>query len=255
MTESHYTVFPVHGASITDIPSTPHARYATGFIRADQIPDLSAFRSINPRSAVPKGEVPQAIFHTLTEHPLQMALKNAGLYVLAEHVRRGAGGSLLAEIYDPSRHGLVNGGHTYAMIREAMAGSDLQRLQAAKAYIPIHIYTGIPDSLIVEMASGLNNTRQVQVASLENLRGHYDAIKTAMNGHRGGDAIRYFEGSPGSVAIADILQIIETFNFVGFPAPENPYHLYANPTRVIAAASEDFSLRPVVMQAVVDRLP
>lgn len=249
-------VLPVEGGSISPIPGIPGASRATGYIKADLIPDLSAFTKVNPRAPKPSGAVPQAIVGTLKEKPLQMALKNAGIYLLVATVKKGDGNNILAELKDDHKHGVVNGGHTYAMIRQVVeTGSDEDKRQLGKAYVPIHLYSGIPDELIVEMASGLNHTRQVQEASLEHLRGHYDTIKKVMDKVPGGDQIAYFEGDVGTVPIGEVLAYIEMFNAERYPLTDNPFGLYAHRARVIEEASEDFSLRSEAIELVISKLP
>jgi hypothetical protein len=142
------------------------------------------------------------------------------------------------------------------MIRQvATEGSEEDKTQLSKAFVPIHLYAGIPENLIVDMASGLNHTRQVQEASLEHLRGHYDTIKKALEGVKGGEEVAYFEGDTGIVNIKEVLQIIETFNLERYPLSDNPYGLYAHPGRVVEEASEDFSLRSDAIQLVISQLP
>lgn len=249
-------VLPVHGGSIAPIPGIPGALRASGYIRATDLPDLSAYTKVNPRAPKPSGAVPKAIIETLTGKPLQMALKNAGVYLLVGAIKKGDGDNLLVDLKDPHKHGLVNGGHTYAMIRQvAESGTDDDRKQLSKAFVPIHLYTGIPDELIVEMASGLNTSRQVQEASLEHLRGHYDEIKKTMEKVDGGGEIAYFEGDVGTVPIGEVLAYLEMFNLERYPLTDNPYGLYAHRGRVIQEASEDFSLRSDAISMVIAKLP
>jgi hypothetical protein len=249
-------VLPVQGGHVAEIPGLPGAKRATGYIKVDQIPDVSAFTQVNPRAPKPTGTVPKAIVKTLTTTPLQMAIKNAGIYLLAQSIEPGTGDTLLVELRDPHKHGLVNGGHTYAMIRQVIeSGTPEEKAQLAKASVPIHVYSGIPDALIVEMASGLNTSRQVQEASLEHLRGHYDQIKKVLDKIPGGDQVAYYEGDVGTVPIGEILAYIEMFNLERYPLTDNPFGLYAHRGRVIQEASEDFSLRSEAITLVIDHLP
>lgn len=246
---------PLSGGIIHPMPGFTGASWATGYIKVTDVPDLSAFTQVNPRAPKPAGAVPKAILYTLTHTPSQMALKNAGLYLLVGKIHKD-GDKLTVELKDPDKHGLVNGGHTYAMIREVMEnGTPEQKGALERAYVPLHVFSGIPDDLIVEMASGLNHTRQVQAASLEHLRGHYDTIKRVMDQVRGGDQIAYFEGDAGSIPIGDILAYVEMFNLERYPLTENPYGLYAHRARVIEEASEDFSLRNAAIGMVISKLP
>src|SRR4051812_33321892 len=71
------------------VPGFDGAKLGTCFARVTDLPaELSDFMKVNPR--VPKrsakgvlsGPVPKAILETLREYPEEMALKNAGIYVL-----------------------------------------------------------------------------------------------------------------------------------------------------------------------------
>jgi hypothetical protein len=221
---------------------------------------------VNPR--VPKrtrgllsGPVPKAILETLRESPEEMALKNVGIYILAdtvEHTRgRGGVGLLTVTLTDQDRHGIVNGGHTFAAIREAIdtAEDDGQMATLSQAFVRLHVLQGIPESMVAEMAEGLNRSKQVQDPSLENLRGHFDAIKQVMAQHAGHQAIAYHEGGEGDVYIAEILSLIEIFNIERYPKDEHPYGLYAHQARGVHEFAEDFEANPSPAQLVISRLP
>lgn len=66
----------------------------------------------------------------------------------------------------------MNGGHTYAAIRDAIENAedaDLENL--ARAYVRLHILQGIEDSKVAEIAEGLNRSKQVDDPSLAKLQG------------------------------------------------------------------------------------
>ncbi len=212
---------------------------------------------VNPRvpnrnkKGVLSGPVPKAIIATLRESPEEMALKNAGIYILAEtaeHARgKGGGGVLTITLNDPLKQGIVNGGHTFAAICEAVATADEDEKVALEHGLcsPTHLQ-GVPSDLAAEIAEGLNRSKQVQDPSLENLRGHFDEIKNVMRGQVGGEAIAYHEGADGDVYIAEILALIEMFNFDRYPKDQHPYGLYAHQSKAVKEFAKILtsSLRP-----------
>jgi hypothetical protein len=249
------------------IPGYDGAKIGTCFAKVTDLPPgLREFMKVNPR--VPKsnakgvlsGPVPKAILDTLRESPEEMALKNAGIYILAdsfEHAReRGGAGVLTLTLTDEQKHGIVNGGHTFAAICEAVeTADDDQKASLTQAFVRLHLLQGVPHDMVAEIAEGLNRSKQVQDPSLENLRGHFDEIKKVMAGQIGHDAIAYHEGAEGDVYIAEILALIEMFNFERYPKDEHPYGLYAHQSRAVKEFAEDFETDPSPAKLVITRLP
>lgn len=172
------------------------------FVRVTDLPEaLDNFMEVNPR--IPRrnqknaltGPVIKGITETLTENPEDMAIKNQGIYLLVEDADfakvAGGAGKLTIKLADPTRHGIVNGGHTYAAIRDAIedAASDEELDTISRAYVRLHILQGIHESKVAEIAEGLNRSKQVDDPSLANLRGDFDRIKEIMHGKPGATAI------------------------------------------------------------------
>ncbi len=249
------------------IPGYDGAKIGTCFAKVTDVPPgLADFMKVNPR--VPKrsakgvlsGPVPKAILDTLRESPEEMALKNAGIYVLAdsvEHAReRGGSGVVTVTLSDQQKQGIVNGGHTFAAICEAVETADEDQMATLQqAFVRLHLLQGIPHDMVAEIAEGLNRSKQVQDPSLENLRGHFDEIKKVMTGQVGNEAIAYHEGADGDVYIAEVLALIEMFNFDRYPKDEHPYGLYAHQSRAVREFSEDFEANPSPAKLVIRRLP
>jgi hypothetical protein len=251
---------PVPGATFP-------AKLGTCFARVTDLPaQLGDFMAVNPR--VPRrtsrnvlsGPVPKAILTTLRESPEDMAFKNAGVYLLVDTVdhsrEKGGTGVLRITLSDAKQHGIVNGGHTFAAIREAIEGADeveLKNLQ--QAYVRLHLLQGVPADMVPEIAEGLNRSKQVQDPSLENLRGHFDDIKAVLDGHVGADSIAYHEGADGDVYIGEVLSFIEIFNLERYPKEEHPYGLYAHQSRAVREFAEDYESTPSPVKLVISRLP
>ena len=75
-------------------------------------------------------------------------------------------------------HGVVDGAHTLDAILEA------QRQPPENgwpAHVFIKIVTGIDADQIAEIAGGLNTSQQVDLKSLENLRGHFDEFERVIS--------------------------------------------------------------------------
>ncbi len=253
------------------IPGYDGAKIGTCFARVTDLPPgLGDFMKVNPR--VPKrtakgvlsGPVPNAILKTLRENPEEMALKNVGIYILAdsvEHARaKGGAGLVTITLTDHQRQGIVNGGHTFAAIREVVeevveTADDDKMTALQQAFVRLHLLQGIPHDMVAEIAYGLNRSKQVQDPSLENLKGHFDEIKKVMTGHVGHDAIAYHEGADGDVDIAELLALIEMFNLERYQKDEHPYGLYAHQSRAVSEFAKDFGADPSPARLVIKRLP
>ena len=119
---------PIPGQTYNGKPS----KIATCFVRATDVPDdFANWMDVNPRVPAQKkeraqlaGRVARRIVRTLQETPELFALKNQGIFILvdaADHTNeKGGVGMLTLRLTDKGRHGIVNGGHTYFAVREAV---------------------------------------------------------------------------------------------------------------------------------------
>jgi hypothetical protein len=123
------------------------------------------------------------------------------------------GGQLPITLSDPGRHGIVNGGHTFAAIGIAIKNAEEIELKSlSRAYVRLHILQGIEDSKVAEIAEGLNRSKQVDDPFLANLQGHFDRIREVMEGKPGADAIAHHQGGTGEIYISELLVFLEMFN-------------------------------------------
>lgn len=234
------------------IPNTgdSNAKLGTLFARVEDIPDnLSDWMEVNPRK--PKlnksnnlsGAVARSIVRTLAEEPEIFSLKNLGIYILVDNVesKRIAGDKhhIKITLSDKSQHGIVNGGHTYSAIMEALKKQEYN----SGAFVRLHLYMNIPEDNIVELAEGLNKNLQVDSASLSNLTHEFDSIKTAMEGVRGEGDIAYADGDPGNIDILEILHIMSCFD-IGFyrGAEKHPNDIFGSKQKILKRYLDDIKL-------------
>lgn len=227
---------------------------------------LDDFMEVNPRvprrnqKGVLTGPVIKGITETLTENPEDMAIKNQGIYLLVEDADfskvHGGAGKLTITLRDPSRHGIVNGGHTYAAIREAINEATDDELDTiSRAYVRLHILQGIQESKVAEIAEGLNRSKQVDDPSLANLRGDFDRIEKTMHGRPGATAIAYNQGQDGDVYITEILVFLELFNCERFNRRKHPHNLYNRIKSGLEFFETDSKAAPSPVDLLVPRLP
>ena len=227
------------------LPGHPDAKAGTCFVRVTEFREkLDEWMRVNPR--VPKrtkgvvaGPVIKGIRETLRGRPVFMVVMNQGLYFLVETAEfaKGTGGrgELTVSFSDPERHGLVNGGHTYAAIRaeieeaESMGDSDEARARVHalnQAFVRVHIFQGVDPALVPDIAEGLNTSKQVDDASLANLAKRFDRIREAMSDKPGHDEIGYLQNSDKELYITEAVTILELFNCERFSDQKHPSTLY-----------------------------
>lgn len=261
---------PVSEYRSMSVPGLAGAKLGECIIKIADLPDFDDWLSVNPR--IPKrntygvltGAVINGIRDTMDSAPQYMVIKNLGIYISAEHVewerkngRNGSnGGPLTITFSDPAAHGIVNGGHTYAVFKSFQ--EDMHP-NCSDAYVRLHIFQGIPIGNIPDIAEGLNKSKQVDDPSLENLRGTFDDIRRIMHGLPGAEQIAYRQGDPGEVDITEILHKIELFNFYRYAHPDydntklHPHTLYRHAKTVLAQFVEDCKIEPV--QMLINSLP
>ncbi len=245
------------------VPGLPEAKVGSAFLTASEVVKhlpLDNWLRVNPRvpnrtaGEVLTGHVVRGIRETLAEAPKDFALKNQGLYLLVEHIgdyeRLRDGGRLRLRLSDPEAHGLCNGGHTYAAIREyAETAADTKSLD--EAFVRLHIFEGVDPEKVPVMAEGLNRSKQVDDPSLQNLRGLYDSIREAMKGKPGFDEIAYHQGDDGLYYVTEIVRALMFFNCDRFDDRRHPNNLYRQQKKMVAMFEEDFNKVPSPMALIV----
>jgi hypothetical protein len=233
------------------IPGVPHGKLGDCYARVVDLPiELESFMEVNPRvpnrtrKGVLSGPVIKGILETLTEAPVNMALMNQGIFLLVEDAEfkkaPGGVGELKITLADKERHGIVNGGHTFAAIRQAIEDADDNEAeQLEQAWVRLHILQGVDADRVAKIAEGLNRSKQVDDPSLDNLDGVFDGIKDAMKGKPGHDQIAYYQGDGGELYISDVLVLLQLFNCERYSDDKHPHALYRKPRLAADAFKSD----------------
>jgi AIPR protein len=266
---SHPFSFAVHTHEYRSlpIPGLEGAKVGDCFVGVTDLPEqLQDFMKVNPR--VPNrtqknllsGPVVKGIFETLTENPDDMAIKNQGIYLLVEDAEfariAGGSGQLKITLADPSRHGIVNGGHTFAAIRDAIENADdMEMGSLSRAHVRLHILQGIDEAKVAEIAEGLNRSKQVDDPSLINLQRHFDQIKRVMDGRPGAETIAYHQGDSGDTYITEVLVVLEMFNCERFDKKRHPHYLLNRTKSALDYYQKDFEARPSPLDILIPKLP
>jgi hypothetical protein len=134
-------------------------------------------------------------------------LKNKGITILAQDVEYSED-KRIATVYPGEYGGIADGAHTY----EIILSSQGEGVCPDNQYVKFEIITGIPSSMIVDIAGGLNTAVQVQEATLANLEGKFEWIKDAVKDMRYADKISFRQNEKKDVDIRDIISFLTLFN-------------------------------------------
>jgi hypothetical protein len=239
VTPAYTFTLPTQEYRSLPIPALDGAKVGDCFVAVTALPErLDEFMKVNPRvpnrsqKGVLSGPVVKGIIDTLTENPEDMAIKNQGIYLLVDDAffskAPGGIGQLRITLSDPNRNGIVNGGHTYAAIKDTIENADdLTRQTLSRAYVRLHVLQGLDEEKAAEIAEGLNRSKQVDDPSLVNLKGHFDKIREVLAGKPGADSIAYHQGGPGDIYITEVLVALEMFNCERFDRKRHPHYLFS----------------------------
>lgn len=254
---------PVQAYCEVPVPGFKGATMGACFVKVTDLPlELENFMDVNPRapkrsaSGSLQGPVVKDIMQTLREEPQEMALRNRGLFILADDVNFFSGG-LKFRLDDKGRHGVCDGGHTMACIFDARRSAETPEEKATldEAFVKIHIVQGLKADQVVEIASGLNTSRAVDEVSLMNLQGEFDSIRRSLRGSKASDSISYMQGDVGDVYISELLVYLAALDGERFSGAAQPASLYNRKRLAINYFAEDRRERPENLQSRIALLP
>lgn len=240
---------PVKDYKNINIPGVTGApKLGVCYVKVTDLPEaLDAYMEINPRvpsrakSGVLAGPVAKGILETLRDRPEEMAIMNQGIYLLVEEAGY-TNNKLMLTFTDIGKHGIINGGHTYAAIREAISTAQAEELQDLdNAFVRLHIFQGIDADFVPDIAEGLNRSKQVDDPSLANLQGEFDIIRKVLKGTPGETEIAYHQGDAGSMYISEVLVYLNLFNVQRFDDRVHPNGLYNRQSLGLKYFQEDIT--------------
>ena len=250
---SREVTLPVHIARRTPDPVFgASAQRHIFMVRAEDLPDGLYGPDANPRESNPD----RGIYKDVTKHLLNIEgtpntfhLKNKGITVVAWRVEKLTDDEYridFAETPDGQMiGGVVDGGHTYKLIRQAIEQiqelNDDESRAPVTQFVKLEVITGLGYELIPEIAGGLNTGIQVKKYSLANLRKEFEWIQGALDSQRYGDEIRYRENERKKIDIREILQLLECVNIWRYPegTDKHPVKAYSAKESVVTSYTKD----------------
>ena len=167
-------------------------------------------------------------------------LKNIGIQINANAVRKIAEDKFEIELPDTEHHGVLNGGHTFELITKRIKDGSIPPNQ----FIKIEVRTGIPNEWLAEIAGGLNTALQVEDMSLDDLKGAFQWIKEALATEPYIGAIAWSENDKGEYDARDLVSLLTCFHIGYYPNDKSvhPVEAYEKKSKALDQFREDFEL-------------
>jgi hypothetical protein len=191
----------------------------------------------NARYADVKAKPAKEMLSTLASDPESFVFKNNGMMLVAKSLdAKGNDVKLVCSEPDEGEivpgHGVLNGGHTYKVLLEALA--DAKRFpNAGEAVVIVTVALGIEDEEISRISKARNTSEKVPLHALRNLDGDWTELKKHLP-----DASRHLvffkPNEPGVDAdadfdVTDLVRRLAVMNNELFPAEngEHPVRAYS----------------------------
>ncbi len=198
-------------------------------VATDQLPDLTEWRKINVRDPKLTGAVPNAIRSGFQDYPDMFLFMNRGLVLSAQSVSFDNNTSTITiNLRDPSLHGLLDGGHTYYIVREESRKADYPQ------FLKMEILAGLSAENVVQVVDARNTSNQVQDESLLNLQGKFEDLKRTLKDTPYFEDIAFQEyqldrsGKPKPIDIRDIIAMLTAFDRENFNDSVHPIKSYSS---------------------------
>jgi hypothetical protein len=194
-------------------------------VPAGDVPE-GLLRGANPRDPEVSRPVYRQVARSLAGQddsvPGSFHLKHRGIKIIADDVRKSphkVKGLEQYEIHFPPEDeqcGIVDGGHSYRILLDAKAKGTTPPDQ----FVELQVLTGVPDTLVTDIAGGLNTSMQVQLKSLEDLKHSFEFLKKALGPTLTGQ-IAWHEGDDGDVDVVDVMAMLSCFDTITYPGRES----------------------------------
>lgn len=227
--------FPTH--SFRSLPSpSGDGKFGMFFTPADAVSaELWNWRDVNPREVKRGSAVHRAIVQTLSEQPGRFHERNRGITIVASDLSYDEKRHEVSLTLENSKaHGVVDGAHTL----DAILTTEQQTENGGRAYVFIKALVGIEESQIAEIAGGLNTSQQVDLKSLENLRGHFSELEAVISDqpYAKSVAMRMNEDKP--VDVREILYYLAVFDCTEYDDRRHPVALFGRKEGIVRRFAE-----------------
>ncbi len=225
----------------TPFDKRPGYRNYLAVVDVSNLPDLSQWRQINVRDPKLTGSLTREICQSFLENIDMFLFLNRGLVISVAEARfDNVAGTAQLTLTDPELHGLLDGGHTYEIIkrnRNSLATGE-------KQYVKIEIIEGFDPLELVKLVDARNSSNQVRDESLMNLAGEFEKIKAVLDGMPYSELIAYKEyemssnGEPKPISVREIISYLITMDMRNFSRASHPINSYRSKAACLKHFSE-----------------
>jgi hypothetical protein len=171
--------------------------------------------SANPRKQDLTKPLSKDILRTLQTEPELFHLRNRGIWVAAaraEYDNQKQALTLHCPQGTEQRYGVVDGGHTKAIIDEFIRGLAEQPTERSLPvpHVILHVRVGVEDAL-EEMAVSLNRSTQLKEYALDDFKGEFDELKSIFVKTPFANDIGYTENEDKEYDVLDVIQRLSLF--------------------------------------------
>lgn len=238
---------PVHQDNIRALksPHDPKVKTQYAYVALADVPNDFPL-SPNPR--VPKpNDVIRRVKVSLESNDGTFHILNRGITISAKAADYdNASGILTLDIPDGEEaYGILDGGHTYAVVQEMLG----QPAKAENQFVKLEVLTGV-ESILPSIASARNFSKQVKEISLANYRHKLDWLKEALGPVAA--KVRWRENDDEPFDVMEYIQVITAFDVKRYDDHNHPLEAYKNAGKCLDSAAGDGLkyLTPVVLDIV-----
>ncbi|MFZ4509290.1 MAG: AIPR family protein [Fimbriimonas sp.] len=224
---------PVQPENIRALKSThdPKVKTQYAYVALADVPDDLPL-SPNPR--VPKpNDVIRRVKSSLESNDGIFHILNRGITISARSADYdNQTGILTVDIPDGEEaYGILDGGHTYAVVRELVG----EPAKADQQHVKLEILTGV-ESILPQIASARNFSKQVKELSLANYSKKLEWLKGAMG--TVADKVRWRENDDEPFDVMEYIQALAAFDVRRYGDQNHPLESYKNSGKCLDAATD-----------------
>lgn len=198
--------------------------------------ELEEWRGVNVRDPKLNSGVSKKIAETLSDDPDSFFFKNRGLTIIADKVKFDNKNNVAEiEFVDKKLNGLLDGGHTFTVIRNFIDELSEDELLTVNACVKIEIIEGVKDKeAVVGIVEARNTSTQVKEQSISELLEKFQPLKDSLKDQSYFNRIAFKEyelledGSSKDIDIKELISYLICFDVKEFGEDNHPIKAYSS---------------------------
>lgn len=218
-----------------------HAKKYIFYVKVDEVP-AGIPMATNPRNQKLTSSVAKAVTDSLLSNDGCFHQKNRGIVLSAQHVAYDPQAQTVDIFFeDMTKHGNIDGGHTYKIICEH-SGMELNQ------YVQFEVMTGV-EGIIENLAEARNTSVQVDEKSMAELAQKFDPIKEGLEGMPFYKRIAFKQNQVSTddttgknlkmIDAREVVAIINMFNIEKYDSMTHPIQAYSSKAKMLELYLQD----------------